>query len=266
MKNLKTLFYISVLLMSCIGAYGQSDSPDPSHWELVWNEEFSENIIDTTAWSRIPRNRADWGKKMSDVPEVFDLSNGILTLRAIVNTTHPEDTSKYITGGIWGLDKKYFVLGRIDIRAKITNAQGFWPAIWLLPQGINEPYSGGGEMDIMEHLNYDTFVYQTAHTQYTNLVNKTNPQNYSESPINMDEFNIYSVEVYHNKLVYLVNNKPMFEYPKLVPDEDKQFPFPLNSYYLVLSAQLGGNWVGDVDGSGLPAKMEIDYVRVYQPK
>jgi hypothetical protein len=35
---------------------------------------------------------------------------------------------------------------------------------------------------------------------------------------------------------------------------------------MILSAQLGGHWIGPIEASQLPVKMEIDYVRFYLPK
>ena len=152
---------------------------------------------------------------MASYDELFELNDGILTLWGVQNTNHPEDPSAYLTGGLWGLDKKAFTMGRIDIRAKFDSAQGFWPALWLLPQDGDAPNSGYGELDIVEHLNFDPYVHMTLHSEYTNLVDKVNTPNAVQAPFNEGEFNIYGVEVHEDKVVYLVNNKEVYSYPRL---------------------------------------------------
>jgi len=232
----------------------------PANWKLIWNEEFNDGKIDYDVWSKTPRGTGNWHDMMSDDESLYEFSDGALILWGKKNPDTSIDSSTYLTGGIWGKDKKSFSLGRVDVRAKIDDGQGFWPAIWFLPQGNEVEYSGGGEIDLVEHLNYDDFVYQTLHTRYTNLINKENPKNHVKSPADMDEFNVYSVEVFSDKVNYLVNNEIMFTYPRL--DEEGQFPFPINDYYAILSAQLGGNWVGEINIDH-PVRLIVDYVRVY---
>src|SRR5699024_10477654 len=110
--------------------------------------------FDTTRWSKIPRGRSDWNRHMSNFDSCYDMRNGKLILRGLLNSTQNEDTSRFLTGGVYTKDKVSFGLGRLEIRAKLGGATGAWPAFWLLGQGRR--YPGGGEIDIMEHLNYDS--------------------------------------------------------------------------------------------------------------
>jgi beta-glucanase (GH16 family) len=102
------------------------------------------------------------------------------------------------------------------------------------------------------------------HTRYTNLVNRANPKNYTTHPINVDDYNTYSVIVTTEKVQYLINNEVTHEYPNL--GIEYQFPFASNAYYVVLSSQLGGDWVGEIDLKGETVYMSIDWVRVYTKK
>ncbi len=246
---------------------GENLAPDPDKWQLAWADNFDGVDINWNSWSKTPRNISDWNNTMATYDELYKVKDGILTLWGIKNTTHPEDNSPYLTGGIWGIDKKSFRLGRIDIRAKFDCAQGFWPALWLLPQDGFTANSGDGELDIMEHLNFDDFAYQTLHSAYTNLVDKTKLPNHVKSPIDVDKFNVYSVEVHEDRVTYLLNNKEMYSYPRLFPMIEGQFPFyGKKEFYVILSAQLGGEWVGEVSLDKGPVKMEVDWVKVYQLK
>lgn len=229
-------------------------------WKEVWREDFNGNAIDTLLWSRVPREHPDWKNHMADDDSLVWVKDGNLILRGVVNGTKPEDTSAFLTGGIWGKNKKSFWAGRIDIKAKLDCGTGFWPALWLLPS--NQRWPNGGEIDIMEHLNRDSIVYQTVHSPYTQQLGiKDNPKHYSVIKYNPNEFNIYSVEVHTDSLVFFVNGERNFCYPKIETPHKVQFPFADNPFYLILSAQLGGSWVGEVNPADLPVAMTIDWIK-----
>ncbi|GAB3420651.1 glycoside hydrolase family 16 protein [Niabella aquatica] len=259
MRILSLLFTI-VLLTSCARAHYVQRS------KLVWKENFNQSgSFDKTKWSKIPRGTSDWNRHMSDFDSCYDMRDGKLVLRGINNTTLSGDTSKYLTGGVYTKDKVSFGLGRLEIRAKLDNATGAWPAFWLLAQG--EKYPNGGEIDMMEHLNEDTIVYQTVHSYYTITLNiKDNPKHGGTASINPGAFNTYAVEKYRDSLVFYVNDKRTFAYPRIETDKKDQFPFADVKHYLLLDMQLGGSWVGRVEPADLPVEMEIDWVRFYKFK
>ena len=199
---------------------------------------------------------------MSDLDELYAIRDGKLVLRGIKNTMLPSDPAEYLTGGIYTKDKVAFGLGRIEIRAKLNAAKGAWPAFWLLAQG--RKYPQGGEIDIMERLNSDNFVYQTVHSTYTiDLGIKDNPKNYGTASINPNDFNTYAVEKYADKVVFYVNGKQTFSYAKIQTNKPDQFPYAEGDHYLLLDMQLGESWVGTVDPNQLPVEMEIDWVKYY---
>ena len=101
---------------------------------------------------------------MSQDPSLFEIKNGNLILLGKPSTDPAKDKSKYITGGVSTKDKKYFEKGRLEIRCKLEATQGAWPAIWMTPDA---PWPTGGEIDIVERLNYEPFVHHTVHSTYT---------------------------------------------------------------------------------------------------
>ncbi len=256
-KKIISFLFIGALLASCAGT---------SHIQkrvLTWEENFNQiNSFDTTRWSKIPRGHSDWDRHMSNFDSCYGMHDGKLILRGINNTTLSNDTSRYLTGGIYTKDKVSFGLGRLEIRAKLNGATGAWPAFWLLGQG--EIYPSGGEIDIMEHLNYDKIVYQTVHSYYTITLNiKHKPEHGGVARINPNGFNTYAVEKYRDSVVFYVNDKRTFAYPRIKTDEKDQFPYADANHYLLLDMQLGGSWVGKVNPAKLPVEMEIDWVRFY---
>ena len=238
-------------------------TPSQPEWRLVWEETFDQiNDFDPAVWSKIPRGTADWNNYMSDFDSLYEMRNGNLVLRGIQNLTQPQDTAPFLTGGVYTKGKMGFMDGRLEIKAKLNGATGAWPAFWLLPQEGQWPM--GGEIDIMERLNYDNIAYQTVHSHYTyDLGFKTTPPQGSTGPIHPEAYNVYAVEMYADSLCFFINDQHTFTYPRIETDQEGQFPFH-QPFYLLLDMQLGGSWVGAVDPTELPVEMSIDWVRFYQ--
>lgn len=221
--------------------------PAGDEWELVWAEEFNAPKLDEAVWGKCLRGNAPWSNKMSGSEDLTVIDEGHLILKARKNDNLAYDSSQYLTGGVYGKEKKSFKLGRIDVRAKVDYAQGFWPAIWLMPE-TNVPWPDAGEIDVMEHLNYADKVYQTVHSYYTENVDKDNPVSQRITEIDATEFAVYSVELYSDQIRFLINDRLTFTYSR-DDTKDKQFPFSEYDYYLIFSAQLGGE-------TGLGSRLE----------
>lgn len=260
MKNCFYLLCLAGILAACVHAPRQHDN-----WELVWEEDFSGNSIDTAVWSRIPRGTPDWMNTQSHDDRCYAFRDGCIVLRGIVNTDLEADTAHYLTGGIYSKGKHAFQGGRVDVRARLHGARGAWPAIWMLPfHGQTYHWPDGGEIDLMERLNDDSIVYQTVHSHYiTTLKQRSNPPQGGTYPIVKDDFNIYSVEFASDSLIFYVNYEKSFVYPRIETELEGQFPFDL-PYFLLIDMQLGGAWVGEVEPADLPVEMEVDWVRHYQ--
>lgn len=262
-KNI-ILLVITLLIVSC-STKKENNQKQESSWKVVWNEEFEGKHLDTTKWTKISRGTADWNNYMSNFDSCYAMRNGKLILKGFKNTFLAQDTALYLTGGVYTKNKVEFTYGKLSIRAKLNSATGAWPAFWMLPaDGSKWPL--GGEIDIMERLNDDDFVYQTIHSTYTlDLGIKKNPISGSTNSINTNDFNVYSLIKYTDSLVFLVNDTHTFTYPKIKTDKENQFPFN-RPFYLLLDMQLGGDWVGEIKDSDLPVEMEIDWVRFYELK
>lgn len=280
LQSLGPAVIIASLLVTSVNASpsspGEPDQPMPfasgndtgiapqPNWVLVWGDEFNrEGFLDPAKWSKCERGTSDWDRHMTTNSACFEVKAGCLILRGI-NNTNAADPAKVITGGITSKGKFDFTYGKVQIRAKLGCAPGAWPAFWMLPSNAGWP--AGGEIDIMEHLNFDDIVYQTVHSHYTlKLGEKTNPPHSAKAPHNPGQFNLYGVEWYPDKLVFTINDKPTFTYPRIKTDKPGQWPFD-KPFYLILDMQLGGSWVGAIDYSQLPVQMDLDWVRVFQDK
>lgn len=254
------LLSVGLGLVSC-----RSSKVAANKWALQWEENFSQKQgFDSKVWSKIPRGTSDWNNYMTDFDSCYALRDGKLVLRGIANQSLPNDTAPYLTGGVYTTGKKTFANGRVEICAKLGAAQGAWPAVWLLPESAKWP--AGGEIDVMERLNFDSIAYQTVHSTYTlNLGIKDNPLSHVVGAIDPDGYNVYAVELGADSLSFFINNKRTLTYPRIQTDKADQYPFD-GTFYLLIDMQLGGSWVGKVDPKDLPVEMEIDWVRFYQKK
>lgn len=238
-------------------------------WRLVWEENFESERMDWSVWSKTVRGTADWADTQSADERCYGFRNGNLILRGIINDDLEADTARYLTGGVVTQGKKAFAFpGRIEVRARLQAATGAWPAIWLLPSDPAVRWPQGGEIDIMERLNYDGFVYQTVHSNYTYVLgHRDEPANYSTMEIDPEGFNTYGVDVFRDSVVLYVNGVRNFSYPRVPDAADTlgQFPF-FQPMYLLIDMQLGGSWVGETDPEDLPVEMEVDWVRYYVPE
>lgn len=252
------LAFVCVTTLCCTSCSDQKQDA----WQLVWEENFDGDTFDSSCWSKIQRGKSDWNNYMSDFDSCYHVGSGLLTLRGLNNYSLPEDTARFLTGGLYTKDKVGFSHGRLEIHAKLGNATGAWPAFWLLPfDGTQWP--DGGEIDIMERLNDDRIAYQTVHSHYTHVLKETYPPKGATGAIRADDYNTYAVELYPDSVSFYINNRHTFTYPRIETDKQGQFPFD-REFYLLLDMQLGGQWVGRVEPAHLPVEMQIDWVRFYQ--
>ena len=253
---------------------------DTTEWQLVWEDDFNTSTLDTNAWSRMglftsPQLKVpvekwkavkSWCRYISATdPRVVTFDENNIHLSGIINPDSlTGDPRPYLTGGIYSWHKFAFQYGRIEIKAKLDQAYGMWPAIWMLSEKEIYPNQHNGEMDIMEKLNHDDFAYQTTHNHYTIALKQTEPKKYATARIDTTSYNIYSLSWYPDKLVYAVNGVASYEYPKVPGAGSFQWPFD-QPFYLMLDQQMEHEWPGMITHpEELPISMTVDWVRLYQ--
>jgi beta-glucanase (GH16 family) len=260
-RNFCFAFLLIIISLGCASKEGV----DTSGWKLIWEDDFlEEGHPDPDNWSFSGRKTSDWACYCADNAATTFVKEGKLHLRGIVKQDEA-DTAKYQTGCIQTKDKFAFKYGKVEVKAKLSKGKGSWPAIWLMPQ--DSKYGGwpnSGEVDIMEHLNFDSIVYQTLHTHYIDRMNKKeDPLYFTTSSFNEDEYNVYGLEWYPDRLDFFVNGEKTFTYPKIENADSRQWPFD-QEFYIILDQALGGNWVGEIHDKDLPVEMQVDWVRVYK--
>ena len=236
---------------------------------LSWSDEFNGTSLDTNRWTRIVKGGSAWNRHMSTRADLVEVKDGSLVLWGVANEDKSVDTRPYLTGGVGSKHKGLLgKRGKVEIRAKFEDHQkGAWPALWMCgdkpdAQGRGWPWTG--EIDIVERLNGRPYVYHTAHTGWTHVKkHKKNPPNQGKGAIKNGDWNVYGFEITESNLVWSVNGKTTFRYPKTDCGDPDQWPFD-REFFFYLDMQLGGSWVGPVDVSTLPVRMWIDWIRVYE--
>lgn len=232
-----------------------------NNWKIVFEDNF--NTLDTiNNWKFIPKGTDAWDKFMSRDSNCYEINNGELKLKGILNKDTTMD-SEFMTGGIWSSGKKTITYGKVEIRAKFNKVEGAWPAIWMISD--EKPWPYGGEIDILETINKDNSVLHTVHTPYTLYTSSHKLLNYIEVPIkDKTQYNTYIVIINKDEVIFAINGKKTFVYKNLEPEFDQQFPFD-NKKFLILSMQLNNAiMTGKVNTAQLPAEMTIDWVRFYE--
>ena len=161
--------------------------------------------------------------------------------------------------------------GRIEARAKLPKGLGVWPAIWMMPTiKEGQPHPGWpkcGEIDIMEHVAYmKNTVHSTVHTGAYNHIKDTQRGGQLVLDELTENYHVYAVNWQQGQMVFTVDDAVIFTYNPFQEGEvtEEEWPFD-KPFHVIINLAFGGNWGGakGVDFNVLPARLEVDYVRVY---
>lgn len=256
--------YLSAVLCAAFMCFYMSLHAQSRGEEIVFQDEFNKNgIPDPDKWELCPPGTSDWCNQMSGSYAQAYVRRGKLILTA------EKKDGKYLAGGVRTKGKFSFSFGKVECRARLKRIpDGAFPAIWMMPQKpLYNGWPACGEIDIMEHIRQEPHVHQTIHTHYRNTLRHKEGTS-AMTPCNFGDYVVYAVEWTPDKLTFYVDGVETFSYSCLnLPDEKekKQWPFgPGSEFYLILNMGLGdeGTWAGPIDDAGLPAVMEIDWIRV----
>ena len=233
-------------------------APTPSGWNLIWSDEFNNTgLPDSSKWGY----DSDYGfgdqyftKARSENARV---ENGTLVIEA---RKESYQGAKYTAALIETRGKASWTYGRMEVRAKLPEGRGVWPAIWTL--AVSGGWPASGEIDIMEYVGFDPDkVYANVHGRKDGTHYQSGPESYSLlRPY--DNFHVYALEWFPDRMDFFVDGNKYHTY-----SNNGSNPWPFDKpQYLILNLAIGGEWGGQqgIDDSIFPQKYIIDYVRVYQ--
>ncbi|WP_052670989.1 family 16 glycosylhydrolase [Draconibacterium sediminis] len=244
-----------------------NDSEYFSKLELVWEDNFDGNAVNTDNWT-FETGSGGWGNNELQNYTAGDnavVKDGILTITAKklneAKVAGSYTSSRMITSG-----KKEFTYGRMEIRAKLPSGTGIWPAIWMLGANIGTAgWPACGEIDIMEYVGYQpNKVHATVHTSAGYGGNGDGSSKTFETA--EEEFHVYGLFWTEKELVFYTDSPENITH-RYAPSSKNNDNWPFNKpHFFILNVAVGGNWGGaqGIDNAIFPQSMEVDYVRVYQ--
>ena len=265
----------------------QSFSPNIPSGTLVWSDEFTNSTgapaqPDPTVWTYDTgnsgfgnnelENYCAWGSSTSPCstanPSEFVGTDGYLHIEAQNPSARVYTSARLKTQGLFS-----FQYGRLEVRAQVPEAQGFWPAAWLMGNDIaTVNWPACGEQDVLERVNAaltpdwnEGSIHGTGFTGGTRLGTTYNfPSGQTASG-----WHTYGMIWSKGSVAYYVDDpaQPYVTYTtsSLNGLSGAVWPFDAGqSNFVILNLAIGGSWPRAPDGTTpFPSEMLIDYVRVY---
>ena len=236
--------------------------------KLVWADEFNYTGMPNPKKWGYDTGGSGWGNNELEYYTAGTnayVKDGILTIEA---RKEEHDGMLYTSTRMITKNKADFLYGRFEVRAKLPTGKGLWPAIWMLPTDwAYGDWPASGEIDIMEQVGYDPdTIHISMHTKSFNHVIGTQKTGWYGVPTATTDFHVYRVDWTPYAIRGFIDGKQLFEFLNTGKGPD-EWPFDKRFHFL-LNIAVGGNWGGQkgVDDTIFPAKMEVDYVRVYKMK
>lgn len=270
------VFFTVVLLAPGCGKVNDTDplpeNPNTGEKVLVWSDEFNySGLPDASKWNfDTDGNSSGWGNNELQYYTASRLKNAEVKDGFLYITAHKEDYEgfDYTSARLRTRGKGDWLYGRVEVKAKIPDGRGMWPAIWML--STDWEYGGwpaSGEIDIMENVGWDpNIIHASVHTESYNHILGTQKSSQKTVSTCYTDFHVYALEWELKELRGYVDDNHYFTF-RNEGTGYKVWPFD-KRFHLLLNVAVGGNWGGvqGVDNSIFPRTMVIDYVRVYQTK
>ena len=236
---------------------------------LTWSDEFSGTDINTNYWG-FDIGGNGWGNNELQYYTNRNayLKDGMLVIRAQQESYSGRN---YTSARLKTQGKQNFQYGRIDIRARMPEGQGIWPALWMLGKNITEvswPYCG--EVDIMEMVGggsgKDNRVLGTAHWNVGGLTTDYSPTYFGSTksmPENLsNNFHVYSIVWDSNRIKWYIDD---VQYHIMSIDDSASLAAFQKEFFFIFNIAVGGNLPGNPNTSTVfPQRLLVDYVRVFQ--
>lgn len=250
---------------------------------LVWYDEFNGPAgtkPDAAKWTADPgtgpNNELEYYTNHDNA--AMD-GNGSLVLEARKQVTPgsscPVDpltgsgTCQYTSARMNTGTKFTFTYGRVEARVKVPKGAGLWPAFWMMGADFltGRPWPYNGEIDILEVLGRDVkTAYSTLHAPAYNGGggvggSYTLPNNADLS----DDYHVWAADWNSKGITFSLDGRTVVTLDK-AQIEATRGPWVFDHpFYLILNLAVGGDWPGPPNATTpFPARMLVDYVRVYQ--
>ncbi len=243
---------------------GSKKQPNPQVWTYdTGNSGFGNHELE---------NYCAWGSNTTPCstanPSAFVGSDGYLHIEAQQPSPGVYTSARLKSQGLFS-----FQYGRFEVRAEVPEAQGFWPAAWLLGNNITTvDWPACGEMDVLERVNAaktpdwnEGSIHGRGFTGGSGLGTVVNfPAGQTAAT-----WHTYGMIWSKGSVAYYIDD-PSHPYITYTTSNmnglnGAVWPFEAGqSSFILLNLAIGGDWPGPPDSTTpFPSKMLVDYVRVY---
>lgn len=239
-------------------------SPTGDFSTLVWADEFNEDGAPCdNNWFHeiIPPDNGGWYNNeqqfYTDSRSNSVVEDGALKITAI---KEPFEGKEYTSARMTTQGLFEFRYGKVEIRAKLPEGQGTWPALWFLGVNIDSvSWPQCGEMDLMEHGNGEPGLISSAVHQ----ANENGDAYYISGEQIIEnvstEFHLYTMEWTSTVVRFFVDGN---QHHEVLISGDSPFK---RFFFILVNVAMGGNFTGNIiDPDFVSSSMYIDYIRVYQ--
>jgi beta-glucanase (GH16 family) len=275
----------AALLMLSGRAHTQQRADDvPSYpgYALVWADEFDRDGAPQPAnWTYergFVRNRElQWYR-----PENARVAAGMLVIEArrerLPNPDFDAASSEwrqtrefaeYTSASLLTRGLHSWRYGRFEMRGRIDTRAGLWPAFWTL--GVTGNWPHNGEIDIMEYYRgmlLANAAWGGAKRLQPIWADTRTPLASLGPPDWPSRFHVWRMDWDERQIVLSVDGRVLntVDLARTVNEDGTGInPFH-HPQYILLNLAVGGTNGGDPSATTFPAKLEVDYARVYQKK
>ena len=269
------LLIIGTVFLYLSGCNSEVENTGAStEWKLVWSDEFEyTGLPDSTKWAYdVGTGQDGWGnQELQFYTEKREENARVQDGKLIIEARRESwEGSGYTSARLTTKGLAAWTYGRFEVRAKLPDGIGTWPAIWTLPVDWNLGrgiWPDVGELDIMEHVGFEPgVVHGSAHSRTYHYRWQSDQQRTGKVTVEnaVTDFQTYAMEWETDEVRWYVNDELYYKYTNENTGWEA-WPYE-RDYYLLLNLAIGGMWGGreGIDSDAFPQSMEVDFVRVYQ--
>ncbi|RZK63012.1 MAG: glycoside hydrolase family 16 protein, partial [Hymenobacter sp.] len=175
-------------------------------------------------------------------------------------------TIEYTSASLSTQGQHQWQYGRFEMRARLDTRAGLWPVFWTL--GVAGQWPSSGEIDIMEYYQGQLLANVASGTAkpFVARWHRATRPVASFAPGWGQQFHVWRMD-WDARAIRLYVDEVLLNETLLTQTVNPTGPGhnPMQQpHYVLLSLALGGDNGGELAGTTLPGRYEIDYVRVYQ--
>jgi beta-glucanase (GH16 family) len=245
-------------------------------WWLTWSDEFTGPAgtrPDPARWTYGRGGEPQWGNQeweyYTDRPENASLDGqGSLAITARRETLPGMAGCRYgscdITSArLTTLGRFAQRYGRFEARVRVPGGPGMWPAFWMMGDDVDRVgWPGCGEIDVMEVVErWPGTVEGTMHGPGFTGSGLGGTATLPGGARFADAFHTFAIEWSPDSVTWLLDGAP---YLTVVKTQAPTWVYD-HPFVILINLAVGGQMPGPpTDSTVFPARMLVDYVRVYE--